>query len=89
MKRKFFTSLVERSNKRFNHLCNLKLISEKELKYFTFNSFKKATNLVKSYFLPKIHKDLSSVPGKPVISNCGTPAAKISEYLDHISKLVM
>ena len=88
MKRKFFTGLVERSNKRFNHLCNRKLISEKELKYFTY-SFKKATNLGKLYFLPKIHKGLSSVPGKPVISNCGTPAVKISEYLDHILKLVM
>ena len=42
------TSLVERSNKIFNRLCSLELIYEKELKYSTF-SFKKATNLGKSY----------------------------------------
>ena len=72
----------------FSRLCSRKLISEKELKYFTY-SFKKATNLGKLYFLPKIHKGLSSVPGRPVISNCGTPTEKISEYLDHILKPVM
>ena len=37
-------ALVERSNKIFTGLCNHKLISEKELEYFTY-SFKKATNL--------------------------------------------
>ena len=39
------------------------------------------------YFLPKINKRLSSVPGRPVISNSGTPTEKVSEYLDHILKL--
>ena len=82
------TGLVERSNKIFSCLCSGKLIYEKELKYFTY-SFKKATNLGKLYFLPKIHKRLSSVPGRPVISNCSTPTEKISEYLDHILKPVM
>ena len=79
---------MERSNKIFNCLCSRKLISEKELKYFTY-SFKRATNLRKLYFLPKIRKRSSSVPGRPVISNCGTPTEKISEYLDHILKAVM
>ena len=69
-------------------MWSLKLISEKELKYFTY-SFKKTTNLGKLYFLPNTHKCLSSVPGKPLISNCGTPTEKFSEYLDHILKLVM
>ena len=55
------TDLVAKSNKIFKHLCSHKLISEKELKYFTYN-FKKATNLGKLYFLPKIHKRLSAVP---------------------------
>ena len=82
------TDLVEKSNKIFSCLCSRKLISEKELKYFTY-SFKKATNLGKLYFLPKIHKPLSSVPGRPVTSNCGTPTEKISEFLDHILKPVM
>ena len=49
------TNLVAKTNKTFERLCSHKLISEKELKYFTYN-FKKATNLRKLYFLPKIHK---------------------------------
>ena len=82
------TNLVAKSNKIFKRLCSHKLISEKELKYFTYN-FKKATNLGKLYFLPKIHKRLSAVPGRPVISNCGTPTEKVSEYLDYILKPIM
>ena len=67
-------------------MCIHKLISEKELKYFTYN-FKKATNLGKLYFLPKIHKRLSAVPGRRVISNCGRPT--VVEYLDYILKHIM
>ena len=82
------TDQVAKSNKIFKRLCSHKLISEKELKYFTYN-FKKATNLSKLYFLPKIHKRLSAVPGRPVISNCGTPTEKVSEYVDYILKPTM
>ena len=35
------------------------------------------------YHLPKIHKRLYNVPRRPVISNCGTPTKKMSEFLDH------
>ena len=56
--------------------------------YFTYN-FKKVTNLRKLYFLPKVHKRLSAVPGRPVTSNCGTPTEKVSEYLDYILKPIM
>ena len=35
------------------------------------------------YLLPKIHKGLNGVKGRPVISNCGTVTENISEYLDH------
>ena len=63
------------------------MISESELKYFTYN-FKKATNLWKLYFLPKVHKKLANVPGRPVISNCGTPTEKVSEYRDSLLKPV-
>ena len=71
----------------FVRFCSLKSISENEHKCFTYN-FNKATNLGKFYFLPKIRKRFSSVPGKPVIPNSGTPAEKVSEYLDHILTLV-
>ena len=82
------TGLVEKGNKIFNRLCSHRLISESELKCFTYN-FKKATNLGKLYFLPKIRKRLANVPGRPVISNCGTPTEKVSEYLDFLLKPVM
>ena len=61
---------------------------EKELKYFSYE-FKKSCNLGELYLLPKIHKSLENVPGRPVISNCGTPTEKVSEFLDHHLKPVM
>ena len=41
------------------------------------------------YLLPKIHKRLSGVPGRPVITNCGMPTEKVSEFLAYQLKLVM
>ena len=32
---------------------------------------------------------MENVPGRPVISNCGTPTEKVSEFLDSQLKLVM
>ena len=63
-------------------------ITEKELKHFIINH-KTAINLGKMYLLPKIHKRLYDVPGRPVISNCGTPTEKVSEFLDNQLKPVM
>ena len=62
-----------------------KITTKNEVKYFIINH-KKATNLVKMYLLPKIHKRLYDVPGRPVISNCGTPTEKVSEFLDNQPK---
>ena len=40
------------------------------------------------YLLPKIHKRLHAVPGRPVISNCGYFTENISAYLDsHLQPL--
>ena len=36
-----------------------------------------------------MHKHLSALPGRPVISNCGTSTENVSEYLDYILKLIM
>ena len=41
------------------------------------------------YLLPKIHKRLFNVPGRPVISNCGSPTEKVSEFLDSHLKGIM
>ena len=41
------------------------------------------------YLLPKIHKRFNNVPGRPVISNCGTVTENISEFLDfHLKQLI-
>ena len=80
--------LSEASNKMFSSLRRKGFITEKQLKYFTYE-YKKATNFGKLYLLPKIHKRLFDVPGRPVISNCGTPTEKCSEFLDHHLKKVM
>ena len=80
--------LVEPSNKLFRNLKNKGGITEKELKYFTID-FKRAANLSKLCLFLKIHKCLSEVPCRSVISNCGTPTEKISERSDSELKLVM
>ena len=85
---KLLSQLIEKSNSFFRSLCDKKLISEKELRYFLFN-FKNASCLGKMYLLPKIHKRLQDVPGRPVISNCGTPTEKVSEFLDYDLQPVM
>ena len=36
------------------------------------------------YLLPKIHKHLHNVPGRPVNSNCGFCTENISSFLDHL-----
>ena len=48
-----------------------------------------ATNFGKFYLLPEIHKQLFDVPRRPVMSNCGTPTQKCSEFLDQHLKKVM
>ena len=63
-------------------------ITEKEHKYCSYE-FKKNCNIGKLYLLPKMHKSLENVPGRPVISNCGTPTEKVPEFLDHHLKPVM
>ena len=81
-KDKILQDLAEKSNGIFKGLKQKCKMTEIQLKYFTIEH-KKATNLGKMYLLPKIHKRLYDVPGRPVISNCGTPKEKASEFLDN------
>ena len=85
---KTLSDLIEKSNNFFIRLNRKKIIPEKELKYFSY-SFKNASYLGKRYLLPKIQKRLYNVPGHSVISNCGTPTEKVSEFLDHHLQPVM
>ena len=80
--------LVGTSNQLFQNLKSKGKISDKQLKYFTYE-YKKVSNLGKLYILAKIHKRLHNVPGRPVISNCGTPTEKASEFLDYHLKPIM
>ena len=41
------------------------------------------------YLLSKIYKRLHDLPGRPVMSNCGKPTEKASEFLDNQLKEVM
>ena len=63
---KTLPDLIEKSNNFFIRLNKKNLISEKELKYFSY-SFKNTSCLGKMYLLPKIHKPLYNVPERPVI----------------------
>ena len=65
-----------------------KSFNQEELKSFTYE-FKKSTNLEKLHFWPKIHKRLPDITGRPVISNCGTPTEKASEFVDFHLKPIM
>ena len=77
IKRFFLSWLIQ-----FKKLNSSGYISCREMKYFTYD-YEKVCNLGKLHLLPKIHKRLLNVPVRPVISNCGTPTEKVSEFLDH------
>ena len=81
-------NLTGKSNRLFESLKRRKLITEKEFKYFRFE-FKKTCDLGKLYLLPKIHKGLSNVPGRPVISNGVAPTEKVFEFLDSHMQPIM
>ena len=87
-KKQILSNLVDTSNKFFSGLKTKGFIAKKEQKYFKCE-YKKACNLGKTYLSPKIHKRVSDVPERPVISNCGMPIKKVSEFLDFQLKPVM
>ena len=53
-------------------------LSQDTLNYFLV----KDPKFARFYLLPKIHKRLYDVPGRPVISNCGFYTENISSFLD-------
>ena len=75
---KLLQQFVGTSNKLFQNLKAKEKISDKQLKYFTYQ-YKKVTNLGKLYLLPKIHKRLTNVFGRSVTSSCDTPTEKASK----------
>ena len=80
-KNKMLSQLVNCINRIFKNLKMKGYIMDKEPKYFSCE-FQKICNLGRLYLLHKIHKSLENIPGRPIISNCGTPN-EVSEFLDH------
>ena len=59
-------------------------LSQNTLNYFLV----KDPKFARFYLLPKVHKRLHDVPGRPVISNCGFYTENISSFLDfHLEPL--
>ena len=54
-------------------------LSSDTLNYFLV----KDPKFTRLYLLPKIHKRLHDLPGRPVISNCSFYTENISSFLDH------
>ena len=80
--------LSDRSNDFFRVMYSKNLISKRVLEYFLF-PFKNSAKVATLYLLPKIHKRLMAIPGRPVISNCGAATENISEFLDYHLKPIM
>lgn len=77
--------LTESVDKKLNNLVDKKIISEENRIYLKGENIR----LGRFYLLPKIHKRLVNVPGRPVISNCGTATEGISEFVDfHLRPIV-
>ena len=72
-------SLVEKTLDPLVHKGYISLANRKYLP--RLGKFSKIT------ILPKIHKRLENVPGRPVISNCGTATERMSEFLDFHNNL--
>ena len=54
-------------------------ITDKNIDYFMINN----PRLARFYLLPKIHKRLNNVPGRPVVSHVGYHTERISSFIDH------
>ena len=80
--------MVVKSNSIFEKLKKLAVITEKE-KHHCNLSPKKAANVGKLYLLSWIHKRLSNLAARFVISNYGTPTKKVKKFLDHRLQPVM
>ena len=87
-KEKHLCELVCKSKFSFKEFKRMGCTSDNTLKYSTYE-FKKATNLGQFYLLPRIYKRLRNVYGRSIISNCGVPTKKASEFLSFQLKSIM
>ena len=73
------SELLDKISKCINNIGRREEIDQEILRFFVVDNPK----LGRFYLLPKIHKRLKSVPGRPVISNSGYYTENISAFLDH------
>ena len=85
---KLVEDLTECSNKMFKDLIRRGHLFEKQLSYYSLK-YKKTCNLGELYLLPKIHKRLYNLPGRPVISSWCTPTEKALEFLENRLQPIM
>ena len=64
----------------------MKVLTETEIK-----RSEKRLDIVKTLekLLPTIHKSLSAIPGRLVLSNCDMPTENVLEYSNHVLKPFM
>ena len=71
--------LTKAINSYILHMKTKGIISESTYNYLKFKDDKSRTQQL--YFLKKIHKNPISV--RPIVSGCGGPTEKISQFIDH------
>ena len=85
-KETMLSDLVEKKAISFLNVCTVgKALRKKNSNTFPINLKRQPTSV--NYMF--CHKRLSNVPGRPAISNCGTPTEKASEFLDFYLKPLM
>ena len=63
------------------NLYKTNIIDNTTYKFLTTDTHARTPHL---YLLPKIHK--ADIPCRPIISSCGGPTVKLSQYADHLLK---
>ena len=77
--------VINRVNLHIHNMLQRGEISQNTCNYLTTDN----DRTQQFYLLPKIHKDASNPPGRPIVSGSGGPTEKISQLVDHlIGKIV-
>ena len=80
-KEKTLQDLAETGNNIFESLRDKFKMTKRSLS-MSLLVIRRLLILRKVYLLPKIHKKLFNVPGRPVLSNCGSPTEKVLGFLE-------
>ena len=71
--------VINRINLHIHNMLQRGEISQNTCNYLTTDN----DRTQQFYLLPKIHKDASNPPGRPIVSGSGGPTEKISQLVDH------